>query len=122
VHIHILVMNSNRCVVIEKHQASDKYPLIITKGETLKFERKETEWDGWIWCINNDGKGGWVPETYLELQEEVCDVLQNYNAIELTVNIGEEFMIEEEESDWFWLNNEKGKEGWVPKKNVRIIE
>ena len=65
---------------------------------------------------------GWVPESYLEIFETNCKAVQDYDATELTVKIGEEFLIEKEESGWFWLNDEKGKEGWVPKKNVRIIE
>jgi uncharacterized protein YgiM (DUF1202 family) len=115
-------MKLNRCVVIEKHQGSDNHPLIIKKGEILRYERKETEWEGWIWCMDNSGKGGWVPEAYLNLQETHCEVLQDYNAIELTVNIGEEFIIEKEESGWFWVRDEGGREGWIPIISVRIIE
>ena len=116
-------MSEKRCRVIEEYQSSDPDPLIITKGEILTFERKESEWAGWIWCINKSGKGGWVPENYLEVQENNCEALQDYNAVELTVIIGDEFMIDKEESGWYWVHDEgTGREGWVPMKNVRIME
>jgi len=108
--------------VIERHQASDLEPLIITRGEILSYEIKETDWIGWVWCINKNGKAGWVPETYLKVQKDNCEVLQDYNAIELTANIGEELVMKKEESGWFWVINDQGKEGWIPIKSVKIIE
>ena len=49
-------------------------------------------------------------------------MLQDYNSTELNITIGEELIIEKEEAEWFWVINQKGKEGWVPIENVEIIE
>ena len=115
-------MKDIRCRVIEKHQASDQDPLIITSGEILSYEKKATKWSGWVWCINKHGKTGWVPENYLKIQEATCELLQDYNAIELTANIGEELNVKKEESGWFWVINDQGKEGWIPVNKVQIIK
>ena len=34
---------------------------------------------------------------------------------------GEVLIIKEEEAEWFWVINQEGKSGWVPIKNVQII-
>ena len=115
-------MKDFRYRVIKRHQTSDLEPLIITKGEILSYELKETEWSGWVWCTNKQGKTGWAPEAYLKMQKTTCEALQDYNAIELTANIGEELIIKKEESGWFWVVNDQGKEGWIPIKNVQLIE
>jgi len=43
--------------VIKPHQPSDRDALTARKGERLSFERRETEWPGWIWCTKESGKG-----------------------------------------------------------------
>jgi hypothetical protein len=110
------------CEVIKVHEPSTSDPLVIIKGEKLKFEEKKTEFQGWIWCINKNVKGGWVPRNYVKVVGKECEALENYDAIELSVSIGEKFIIEKEESGWFWVSNNEGKTGWVPIENVKLIE
>ncbi len=47
-------------------------------------------------------------------------MIQNYEATELNVSVGEELVIEKEESGWIWVSNQEKKKGWVPMKNVAI--
>jgi hypothetical protein len=110
------------CEVIKTHEPSTSDPLVIVKGEKLVFEEKKTIYPGWIWCIKEDGKAGWVPKNYVKISKNHCIALEDYDAIELDVSIGERFKIEKEESGWFWVSNKIGKIGWIPKENVKIIE
>ena len=114
-------MKKKYCKVIEDYRSTCPDPLIITQGEILIVEKRESEWSGWIWCINKVGKEGWVPENYLEIYENSCKTLQNYNATELSAKIGEELIIEKEESGWIWSTNQQGKSGWIPLRYIQIV-
>ena len=104
--------------VIKAHQSPDPDPLIVRKGERLSFERRETEWAGWIWCTSDSGKGTWVPENWVEIEEDSCVMKRDYNATELSVIVGEVLTVEFEESSWAWATNEGGESGWVPLQNL----
>lgn len=107
--------------VIEDYNSDYTEPLVITKGEILTIGEKESEWLGWIWCTNKFGKSRWVPENYLEIHGKTCKAKQDYEATELSVKIGEILITEKEEADWIWAANERGKSGWVPLRNVKIL-
>ena len=115
-------MKKKGCEVIKEHEPSTSDPLIFIKGEKLKCEERKTVYKGWIWCINKNGKEGWVPKNYVKISKNQCEALENYNAVELSVSRGEKFIIEKEESGWFWVTNDKNKTGWIPIENVKIID
>jgi hypothetical protein len=103
-------------VVKKSHKTVDFDPLIAHKGEVFSFERKPTEWPGWIWCTGAVGKSAWVPESWVIIQGDRCRFIREYNAFELAVNQGEELFGKIEESGWVWVRNQKGDEGWVPRE------
>lgn len=111
-----------KCRVIEDYISPYTEPWKMVRGEILSIGEKDTEWTGWIWCTNKDGESRWVPESYLELQGNSGKAKQDYDSTELSVKIGEELIIEKEESDWYWVKNQQGKWGWVPIKHVQIID
>lgn len=104
--------------VIEPHHASYPHPFSAPKGERLRFERRQSEWDGWIWCTNSLGQSGWVPETWVTLEAESCILERDYNAAELSVGRGETIAVEFVESGWAWATKEDGESGWVPLDNL----
>jgi hypothetical protein len=111
------------CVVIQGHKTPLPDPLIMRKGEVLKLGNKISESDpDWVWCISKSDKVGWVPKAYLEIHKNQCKALQDYNALELTVSVGQEFEIEKEESGWAWVSNIQGEKGWIPLEKVKIVE
>ena len=44
--------------VIADHVAEPSEPLRVRAGDLLGFERRPTEWQGWIWCTDSGGGGG----------------------------------------------------------------
>ncbi len=100
--------------VITAHQSTHPEPLTVRKGERLSFERKETEWPGWIWCTSRSGKSAWVPEKWVEIDGDSCVMKRDYNATELSVEVGEVLTVEFEETGWAWATKESGESGWVP--------
>jgi len=116
------MLHKKTCRVIKAYRSAYPDPLVIKTGEVLSVEKKESEWAGWTWCVNNHGKSGWVPEKYLEINGDSCKALHDYDATELTVAVGEEWVILHEESGWFWCENKNGRTGWVPVDCVEILD
>ena len=87
---------------------------IAKAGARLRFERQESEWEGWLWCTDSSGKSAWVPESWLSLDEGICVLRQDYNARELSVAEGELITAHFAESGWAFGTKEDGEQGWVP--------
>ncbi|MHA1908041.1 MAG: hypothetical protein ACW98Y_12150 [Candidatus Thorarchaeota archaeon] len=109
--------------VIKKHTSEFSVPLVMAKDDIIDGEKRKTEWDGWIWCKNIAGVFGWVPEPFLEKlpEERKYGALRDYNAFEVSVDIGQELMILEEASSWAWVRTPEGEEGWVPLENLENV-
>ena len=108
--------------VIKAHINTFPDPLKIKIGQSLTIIPKESEYPGWIWCVDRDGKDGWVPASYVKQYGDYGIALFDYDATELSVQIGEELTILKEESGWLWCRRQTGKLGWVPKENLQIAE
>ncbi|MFX1346324.1 MAG: SH3 domain-containing protein [Promethearchaeota archaeon] len=115
-------MKKKYCKVIADYKTPFPDPLKLQKYDVVRTEEKESEWPGWVWCISKEGKEGWIPNNYLDIQGNIAKLNQNYDATELTVTLGEELIIENQESGWVWVSNKEGKRGWVPLKNIQLLE
>jgi uncharacterized protein YgiM (DUF1202 family) len=105
------------------YQAVYPDPITIEAGEPLMLSGKEDNWQGfiWLWCTNQHGKSGWVPQGYVLQTEHGCVARCDYDAIELNVQTGEALLVAQAESSWLWCANQHGKSGWVPADHVRIL-
>lgn len=113
-------MESKQCLVIKEYNSSYTKPLKFQKGERVQIRQKESEWKGWIWCKNTTDQERWVPRNYLEIKGDIGTMLLDYEATELEVSIGEELIMDIEESGWGWMMNKQGKKGWVPLENIKF--
>jgi uncharacterized protein YgiM (DUF1202 family) len=101
--------------VIASHQAPYPDPIRVSTGEVVRInDDKKTDIAGWIWCTSNDGKSGWVPETYLNRQGKSTSLRCDYDAIELTVQGGEILTVKKIESGFCWVTDQTGRAGWLP--------
>jgi uncharacterized protein YgiM (DUF1202 family) len=107
-------------VVINAYKKAFPNPLILKAGDEICIEYRKTDWPGWVWGTTDDGKSGWIPESYIERMAQKTVLKRDYNATELTVEIGDTVDILDEESGWFWCRTESGDNGWIPKDNVRM--
>jgi uncharacterized protein YgiM (DUF1202 family) len=111
------------CRVVADYESPYTVPCAFSAGEGLTISQRESEWAGWVWCTNREGKSRWVPEAYVERRGDTCVMLCDYEATELSVRVGEELLVSgEEESGWVWCTNQAGQSGWVPGDNVRVEE
>ena len=104
--------------VIEPYETPFPDPLEASAGTKLRYEHRESEWEGWLWCTAPSGKTGWVPETWLTLDEGACTLRRDYVARELSVETGELITADFVESDWVFGSTESGEQGWVPIKHL----
>jgi len=111
-----------RCRVIRDHTSAHPNPLILSAGETITIEDRESEWPGWVWGIHRSGVAGWIPKRILKQEGPIGYVTEDYDATELTVRVGTELTFSRVESGWLWCTTPEGKQGWVPLENVEIIE
>ena len=100
--------------VIKAYQPTCADPLQAASGERLLFERRATEWEGWLWCTDGAGRSSWLPEAWVRLEAEHCVLQRDYSAVELNVKPGDVLAVELIESGWAWVKSRQGAKGWVP--------
>ena len=84
--------------------------LTVTPGEVIALGRQDDAYPGWQWVVNKSGLGGWVPIETLSGNQ----VVDGFNAAELTVSEGEVVAGLADRSGWVWCRRRIGQEGWLP--------
>jgi len=88
--------------------------VVFRSGERLQYERRESEWDGWLWCTSAADEQAWVPEAWVTVEEDACVMIRDYTARELSLEPGDEVYAILRESGWIWVTTAAGGSGWVP--------
>ena len=96
-------------------------PLLVKAGDKLDLSDRESDWPGWIWCSTPAGKSGWVPAADVEPMGQIGLVRCDYDATELSAEVGEELIANDDESGWLRCANEHGQNGWIPIENVERV-
>jgi len=105
--------------VTADYQAPFPDPIRVQAGEQVGIDRgKTTNIPGWLWCA---GRSGWVPEAYLEVHGQAGVLACDYDAIELTVHVGEVLTVSKEQSGFFWVTDPAGRQGWVPADHTEAV-
>lgn len=73
-----------------------------------------TDFMGWTWCVGEDGRSGWVPDSWCEKAEAKWRLLRDFNALELSVRKGDRLQLLFSESGFVMAQTAAGDEGWVP--------
>lgn len=109
------------CRVAKDYQAEFADPIAVEAGEAFTVDERTDVWENnlawiWVWCTNQREKSGWVPKKIIQMDpdSQTGTTQVAYNARELTVTAGQELIIKQEESGWFWCCDQQGKCGWVP--------
>ncbi len=97
-------------------------PIQVKKGEVVRVTKRDLWQDRylWLWCIAESAKEGWTPDSFIELNGEQGVMLRDYNAIELTVALGDNLTIIEEVNGWYWARKVTNEYGWVPTDCVAL--
>jgi hypothetical protein len=109
--------------VIRDYKSPYPDPIVFQKGEKVKVTKEfkeDPDWKNWIWCVGDNKKEAWAPKQYISIDGTNGVFKKDYNAMELTVQIGERLAVYEIINGFGMSENTNGIKGWVPIKNMEI--
>ncbi len=109
-------------LVVAPYELAYTNPIKLKAGDFVsieKWEPKDSEWAGWAFCVDQRGVKGWVSEKYLRVDGKSAVAVDDYDATELSVQIGEMVKVRHQEFGWAWVENTNGAQGWVPLKVLK---
>jgi len=102
--------------VIRPWTRSYDNPLRVQAGEMVTIGRGDREYPGWVWCEDETGLGGWLPQEIVgpAAPGDDAQARRDFDTREMSVAEGEEVTIIARQSGWAMCRDEAGEEGWVP--------
>jgi SH3-like domain-containing protein len=112
-----------RVRVVTPHVTSEPNWVHFHTGEILGTGHHDQQWTSYVWCTDQHGHAGWVPDFYLEqIGQHEARALRDYDATELTVAKGEVLEALDEAGGWLQCRSAAGLVGWIPADNVEPVE
>jgi uncharacterized protein YgiM (DUF1202 family) len=102
------------CRTKSRYESAYPNPLKLNPGDRVMIGNRASEWPGWIWCTDEHGLSGWIPQRFLKSEGIKGVLLVEYDATELTVEAGESVEILGTESSWARCRTPEGRTGWLP--------
>jgi multidrug efflux pump len=94
-------------------------PLIADKDTVVHLKERADAEPGWVYGVSPDDKEGWIPQQWLRIEGSRGTLLQDYNATELNLEVGDELLVTQVLNGWYWARTSEGREGWIPARAVR---
>jgi hypothetical protein len=116
-----MTMKPKHYEVTKDYKSPYPVPIVFQKGEKVKVEqefKEDPDWENWFWCEGNSNKKAWVPKQYLDIAGVTAKIDRDYNAMELSVQVGEELVVYEIVNGFGMSEKTNGIRGWVPMKNM----
>lgn len=107
--------------VIKEYESPYPEPIVFQEGEQAKVGeefKEDPDWRNWVWCEGKDNKKAWVPKQYVNVDGTNGTFSKFYNAMELSVQVGEELLVNEIINGFGMSTKTDGAKGWVPMKNM----
>jgi hypothetical protein len=110
----------NRVRVIESRPRDHVRNLSVQEGDVIGVGHRNQQYPEMRWCTPESGYSGWMAESYFEYTSPTEAVVKKaYDAAQLTVFEGEELDVLDVVGEWLLCRNDRGIQGWVPR---RILE
>ena len=110
---------TNLLIVIEDNDPAYPDPIHFKRGDVMIVGQEDSEYPGWIWCENRQGKSGWVPDDCIETDGTGSRAKYEYSALELRARVGERLLPIDTKYGWVLCSNSDGEKGWLPLTKVR---
>ena len=119
----VMTETPSRVRVVESHITSSEETVHFRTGDALGVGHRDQQWKAYVWCTDQHGHAGWVPDFYIEMTgEHEATALRDYDATELTVNTGELLEVLAEAGGWLRCRTSNGLEGWLPADTVEPVK
>jgi len=82
---------------------------------------EDPEWKNWVWCQGEKGQRAWVPTQFIDLRKETGFLNRYYNALELSLIVGDELISLDEMNGFIMAKKKNGKTGWAPLNYLKEI-
>jgi hypothetical protein len=100
-------------------------PISLKAGDRMLIDTgktKETDILGWSWCTGPDLRQGWVPNGWITHQSGGAQIVRDFNALELTLKVGDRVTLHYSESGFVFVTHEDGRTGWVPDACLQLLQ
>ncbi|TPW32496.1 hypothetical protein FJU08_05765 [Martelella alba] len=119
--MHYIFPDGTFVIATKSYQRFYDDPIVLKAGEAaLPIGGKETDIEGWLWCRGDDGREGWVPESWLRQDGSRRIAIRDYNAIELSVASGDRLALIFSEGGYLFCRSREGETGWLPDGIMRL--
>jgi len=111
-------------IVTKDYAAQYPDPITLGAGEAAALDGRGEAWEEnpdwiWVWGTNAVGKSGWIPRPLLRIEGSRGVALEDYDAHELSVAVGERITASREVCGWAWCVVDTNRSGWVPLSHLR---
>ncbi|MBF4696077.1 SH3 domain-containing protein [Fusibacter ferrireducens] len=111
--------------VIKERKSDMNSPIKLEIGdivECLEESDEDGDWAGWIFCKGNSLEG-WVPTQIIKKEGKIGKVLENYDATEFDLTIGEIIISDKELNGWIYgiKKNSDGLKAWAPLNHIQKL-
>jgi hypothetical protein len=118
-------MKPEFCRVIKAYESPYPDPIAFREGEEVRVGQEfkgDPDWKDWVWCEGNNGNKAWVPKQYINIDGTKGIFTRDYNAMELSVQVGEVLSVYEIVNGFGMSEKTSGVRGWVRIRNMKIEE
>ncbi len=116
-------MKARHFIVIKEYKSPYPDLIVFQEGEEVKVGeefKEDPDWRNWIWCEGKDNKKAWVPKQYVKIDGLTGRFTRFYDAMELSVQVGEDLLVNEIINGFGMSTKMDGSKGWVPMKNMEL--
>lgn len=111
-----------RARVIATHRAPDRPAIRVAPGDAVTLGERDGDWPEFVWTTLATGLGGWIPSVLFDRDHGEATARQDYDTRELDADAGEVLVLHRELAQWWWAENERGEQGWIPARVLEPIE
>lgn len=108
--------------VIVAHHLPEREPIRVAKGDTVTLGERDSDWPQFVWTTLAQGLGGWIPAALFDREAGEAVAQEDYDTRELSAEAGEILTLHREQVDWWWAENVRGEQGWIPARCIEVIE
>ncbi|MDF1616506.1 SH3 domain-containing protein [Petrocella sp. FN5] len=115
----------NEYIVIKERESEAINPIQLVKDETIECIEESDEngdWAGWIYC-KGINKEGWVPKQIVERTNRNGRILEDYDATEFDLKIGDIIIAEKTLNGWIYGTKKVivGVKAWAPLNHLQRL-